>query len=211
MQPCRSIMDFVEFKAIFKNRIVLSIKELKLYEPSFDDTQLYRWQKKGYIKKLTRGFYIFSDLKVNEMVKFQISNTIYHPSYISLESCLNLYGLIPEVVFSPTAVSSKKAHTVTTSKGTFLYKQIKPELMFGFTVTRFENITYKIATIEKSFLDYLYLNPDIDNLKIANDLRIDLEYFLEQINKEQFKNYLKRFSNKALNTRVRKLLGDEYA
>jgi predicted transcriptional regulator of viral defense system len=108
-------------------------------------------------------------------------------------------------------VSSKKVHTVRTSKGTFLYKQIKPELMFGFTVTRFENITYKIATIEKSFLDYLYLNPDIDNLKIVNDLRIDIEYFLEQINKEQFKNYLERFSNKALSIRARKLLGGEYA
>ena len=132
-------------------------------------------------------------------------------SYVSLESALNLYGLIPEMVFSPTAVSSKKTYMITTPVAMFIYKHIKPELMFGYTVERLKNTTYKVATIEKAFLDYLYLNPDVNSLKVANDLRIDLEYFLEQIDKEKFTSYLERFGSISLQKRIKQLLGEVYA
>ncbi len=204
-------MDFIDLEKNFKNNNLISRKNIGLFEPDFDDTQLYRWQQKGYIKKITRGYYIFSDLRVNDLIKYQISNTIYQPSYISLELALNIYGLIPEVVYAPTAVTSRKTYQISTPVGMFYYRHVKPQLMFGYTVERLDDTMYKIATIEKAFLDYLYLNPYIDSIKVANGLRIDLEYFLEQFNQEKFRDFLERFSCKALDKRVKNLIGEQYA
>jgi len=204
-------MDFIDFKNKFKNQVLINSREIKLYEPNFNDSQLYRWQKKGHIKKITRANYIFSDLELKDHMKINIANDIYHPSYVSLEYAMNYHGLIPEIAFAITSVSTKKTYSITSPIGQFYYKQIKPSLYFGYLVEELDGVKYKIASIEKTFLDYLYLNPEIDNLKIVEDLRIDIDFFTEEFNKEKFKTYLERFQSKALKRRVEKILGKKYA
>jgi len=204
-------MDFISFRDRFKNQVLINSRDIKLHEPDFNDSQLYRWQKKGYIKKITRSNYIFSDLELKDHMKIKIANDIYHPSYVSLEYALNHHGLIPETVYSPTSVSTKKTYTISSSIADFHYRHIKPSLYFGYLVEELDGVKYKMASIEKAFLDYLYLNPEVNNQKIAEELRIDLDYLIAEFDKKKFKGYLQRFQSKALSKRVQNLLGEEYA
>ena len=106
-------MNFIEFSKTFSDWPLFSIHEiLKLY-PNFDRKNLVRWQEKGYIKKIRNKWYIFSDKNINEINLFYIANSIYSPSYISFESALSYYNIIPEAVFSVTSATSLKTNKKT--------------------------------------------------------------------------------------------------
>ena len=113
--------------------------------------------KKNYIKKIRQGFYIFSDLEINEPTLFIIANHLYQPSYLSLEMALALYGLIPEAVYGVTSVTSLKTKSFKTAISNFIYQHIKPELLFGYELREYGGQNYQIAEIEKAVLDFFTL------------------------------------------------------
>jgi len=125
-------MHYNELKAKFSDFIVFSLNDIKKEDLFFSRYLLNVWQKKKYIKKIRRGYYIFSDLKINEKVLFLIANKIYSPSYVSLEMALSYYNLIPESVYGITSVTSEKTNHFKNDLGEFIYRHIKPELMFGY-------------------------------------------------------------------------------
>lgn len=100
-------MKYLEFKEALKPFTLFSIREIKKVDNHFHRRRLNDWQEKGYIKKVIRGYYIFSDLELNENVLFEIANKILNPSYVSLEMALSYYRLIPESVYVITSVSSR--------------------------------------------------------------------------------------------------------
>lgn len=105
---------------------------------------------------------MFSDVPLSDAVLYAVSNKIYPHSYISLESALSFYGLIPEGVFTVTAVSTKNTASFSTEMGTFTYRHITPTLFGGYTVVGDESrARFKIATLEKTVLDYVYFHPEI--------------------------------------------------
>ena len=81
-------MTFLEFQQAFRDFTVFSLSDIRAVEPGFYRTRLNEWQNKGYIKKVLRGYYIFTDRKIDESDLFIISNKIYDPSYVSAESAL---------------------------------------------------------------------------------------------------------------------------
>src|SRR5579864_6761878 len=101
-------MRYLDLKNQLNDFIVFSLKDIRKLDSSFYNRRLSEWRRKGYIKMVRRGYYIFSDLKLSEDVLFLIANRIYSPSYVSLESALSYYGLIPEGVLSITSVSTRK-------------------------------------------------------------------------------------------------------
>jgi len=78
-------MQYLEFQKAFNNFTVFSLADIRQVEPGFYCRRLNEWQKKSYIKKIIKGWYIFSGLAINESVLFEIANRIYSPSYISFE------------------------------------------------------------------------------------------------------------------------------
>jgi len=55
-------MKFLEFKNELKDFAIFSLNEIRTIDPNFHRRRLNEWQDKGYIKKVIRGYYIFSDL-----------------------------------------------------------------------------------------------------------------------------------------------------
>lgn len=199
-------MQFFDLKTQLKDFIVFSIRDIEKVDPLFHKQRLSEWQEKNYIKKVRQGFYIFSDLQINEQVLFLIANAIYQPSYISLEMALSLYNLIPEAVYSITSISSKKTNIFKTDIGTFIYKHVKPELIFGYELKESNNHRYMIAEIEKAILDYLYLNPRIKGADDFEELRLNVFEFKSKANLIKLKKYLEAFNSKALLSRANKFL-----
>jgi len=67
-------MQFLELKNDLKDFIIFSKKDIEKIDQSFHNQRLSEWQSKGYIKMIRRGYYIFSDLELNESVLFLIAN-----------------------------------------------------------------------------------------------------------------------------------------
>jgi len=199
-------MQYNEFKDQFKDYIVFSLANIQKSFPRFYRNRLNDWQKKGYIKKLRRGFYIFADTKMDENVLFLIANRIYSPSYVSFESALAHYGLIPEGVYTITSVSAAKTAKFKTPLAEFSYRGIKPSLMFGYQLGKYENRNYKIAEIEKTVLDYLYLNPHIVREEDFFEWRFNAREFLEKADLAKMRQYCAEFKNRSFTKRCEKFL-----
>lgn len=137
---------------------------------------------------------------MDEPVLFQIANLLAKPSYISLESALSYYHFIPEQSFSITSVTTLKTNHYETSKGSFLYRSVKPSLFFGYRVIQSNPRPILMAEPEKAILDFLYLHPESKDTSNMEALRLNsLE--LEILDEQRAKRYLQLFDNKALNER----------
>ncbi len=195
-------MKYLELKSELKDFTIFSLNEIRNIEPGFHRRRLNEWQDKGYIKKVVRGYYIFSDLKLSEEILFKIANRIYLPSYISLESALSYYHLIPESVYGITSISTRKTYHFRTSIGEFIYRTLKPPLFFGYDLIKFQEKYLKMASIEKALLDYFYLHSDIETEQDFDSLRINKEMFFEKMNEEKLQNFLRKFNQKKLTGRI---------
>ena len=203
-------MKYIEFYQYFRKFPVFSHMEVKKVFPSLNSIQLVRWQKEGYLKSVVRGFYVLADFQqtfsLNEKFLCLIANKIRQPSYISLEMALSWYNVIPEGVYLITSVTSKTTAELNSSFGKFSFRKIKNELMFGYKTEVFENYTYKIATLEKAILDYLYLNPTIEHREDFEGLRWNISELKEKLDVVRLKEYLQIFNQNKLNKRVETLL-----
>lgn len=139
------------FRKSFYQHAVITLPEIKKRLPNCDKKALVRWQKKGYLKKIRNGYYLLAspDLKLDEPLCYLIANTIYSPSYVSMESALSHYNLIPEGVFRITAVTTKKTTVFDTPVGYFQYQHLQPKLFFGYTLHSVGHHSLYLAELEK--------------------------------------------------------------
>ncbi|MCL4378841.1 MAG: hypothetical protein M1409_10795 [Actinobacteria bacterium] len=184
-----------------KNFTLFTLNDIKKIDPDFGRSRLNEWQEKGYIKKIIKNHYIFSDLEINDVVLFEIANRIYAPSYVSLEMALSYYNLIPESVYIVTSVSTRRTYSFSTDIGTFSYRNIRANAFFGYNIIKNKDKYYKIACPEKAVLDFLYYRSDFDNDIDIESIRINAEEFKEVINKKKFEEYLKIINNRELSKR----------
>lgn len=199
-------MNFLSFKNALKDFVSFNLNDIRKIDPGFDLRRLSEWQGKGSIKMIRRGHYAFSGLEINESVLFLMANKIYTPSYVSMEMALAHYNLIPEAVYGITSVSPRKTNHFKTDYGEFIYRHIKPQLIFGYKLISYNGQNFKIAESEKAILDYFYLNAHLNTDEDFTGLRFNGEEFKEQTDKDKLKMYLAAFDNKMLNKRFNKFL-----
>lgn len=204
-------MQFIDFQNQFSIYPIFSLQDVRKVFSGFSYRQLDRWKKKGYLKKVKRGFYCFGIQGVDQNFLFYTANKIYAPSYVSLEMALKHYGLIPEEIFQITSVGTKKTINFQISVGNFSYRQIKPSLYFGYRLVEFGQQKILIAEPEKAILDYLYIHPKLKTVADFEGMRINIDEFESQINLEKFQKYLETFNNKQLSKRANIFLTTTHA
>ncbi|MBN1273193.1 MAG: hypothetical protein JXB26_13080 [Candidatus Aminicenantes bacterium] len=195
-------MKYIRFKDAFKDFTVFSLNDIRLIDPHFHRRRLIEWQEKGYIKKIANSRYVFSDLTIDENILFEIANRLYNPSYVSLESALSYYQIIPEAVYGITSISTRRTYSFSTSLGKFQYRTVKPAFFFGYQIVTYHSKAFKIADLEKAVLDFFYLNPELKSEGDVISLRFNEEAFRQKFNRKKFKNYLRKFDKNALSGRV---------
>jgi predicted transcriptional regulator of viral defense system len=195
-------MKYLELKEQFKDFVLFSLKDIKKIDPIFHRRRLSEWKKKGYIKNIINGFYVFADQEPDENILFFTANTVYSPSYISLEAALGYYGFIPEAVFAVTSVSTRKTKTFSTIYGKMIYKHMHPRYFFGYDLVEFGKSRYKIASPEKAVLDFLYLNSQIKSREDVEELRFNLLEVRKKVDQEKFKEFLQKFGKHSLQERA---------
>lgn len=199
-------MKFLDLRSQFRDFAVFSVADIRRMEADFDVRRLVEWQKKRYIKKIIKNYYVFADLEITEPVLFTIANIIYQPSYISFEMALSYYHLIPESVYGITCATTRKTTTFRAAAGDFIYRSVKPGLFFGYTPHPYQKQPYLVAEMEKALLDYFYLNPDLKTDDDFSELRINRSELLNQLNQNKLNKYLAAFGSRALKKRVLRFL-----
>lgn len=158
--------------------------------------------------RLRQGWYAFPEYLGKAGFEMYIANRIYRPSYVSLHSALAFYGLIPEAVVQVTSVTTLKTKSFSNPFGTFSYKSLKPELLFGYDLKPTDNgqRVPLVATVEKALLDLLYLYPFYSTPEEMESLRLDEELMQQQLNTGRLNEFMGRFRNTQLEKRVDLLL-----
>ncbi|MBI3590084.1 MAG: hypothetical protein HY094_01740 [Candidatus Melainabacteria bacterium] len=196
-------MKFIEFKQKIKTLPVFSTGLLSSLTDDVETlkVQLSMWKKKGLIVPIRRGLYLLNkeDRKIEPSL-FYLANQMFIPSYVSLESALAYYGLIPEFVAQVTSVTSRKTCKFKNEVGVFSYQHLHPKCFTGFNnMKELNDLSVLIANPEKAVVDFLYLNLSKFNI---SDRKIFTESYrfqnCEKLNKKKIKAYGNLFGSKKL-------------
>ncbi|MDQ7029059.1 MAG: hypothetical protein Q9O62_04440 [Ardenticatenia bacterium] len=143
-------------------------------DPRHVRRQLSRWVRAGRLYQLRRGLYALAP--PYQKVKphpFLVANRMVRGSYVSLQSALAYYGLIPEVVPTVTSVTTARPGRWETPLGVFEFRHVKPALLFGYRRLDLGNGQAAfVATPEKALLDLIYLTPGGDAPEYLQELRL---------------------------------------
>lgn len=203
-------MNYLDFKNRLSPHIIFSTNDIEFYFPKFNRMNLVRWQQSNLIIKLRNEWYCFQESIVEEKFLFSISNKIYQPSYVSLESALSYYGIIPEGVFMIQGISTLKTNQFSNSKGNFQYKHIKTDLFFGYQLIKMGHFTIKMADFEKAIIDSIYYNPKLETVQDYYDLRWNKNILKNQLNKTKLNDYATLINSKIINRKLKILLNYVY-
>ena len=140
-------------------------------------------EKRGDIVRLKKGLYVVSEKISRKSISRElIANHLYGVSYISLETALSHYGLIPEHVYSVRSITSKRAKRFSNTFGHFEYVTMPAEYFsIGIRQEIIDNeYAYLIATPEKAVCDLILVTPHLrlQSLRamqtcLEDDFRID--------------------------------------
>lgn len=143
-------------------------------------------EKRGAVIRLKRGLYVIAkSLSGRDLSIELIANHIYGPSYVSLESALRYYGLIPESVPNTFSMTLKRSRSFHNSLGYFEYVSCPPDY-YSIGINQIINGDYAflIATPEKALCDLIAYTPKVRIRSIKSlqsyleeDLRLDMDEF----------------------------------
>ncbi|MBN1795388.1 MAG: hypothetical protein JW804_01830 [Sedimentisphaerales bacterium] len=136
--------------------------------------QISRWVKDGRLIKLHNGLYALAEpYRKITPDKFCIANTLKSASYISLQTALAFYGMIPEYVPEVISVTTGRPQTIETPLGRFDFRHINKKLFWGFKKKGlFQGQEAFVACPEKALLDLVYLTPGGDSVEFIEQLRL---------------------------------------
>ncbi|MBD3238252.1 MAG: hypothetical protein GF332_01250 [Candidatus Moranbacteria bacterium] len=153
------------------------------------ELSIYHWLKNGELISLKKGFYITKKnyLKYYQNPKYSefLAGIIKYPSYLSLDYVLSKYNILTQGTYGITSISLKTGSIVKNKINTFVYRNIKKSMYWGFNKKYFLNYEFFEASKEKALLDYLYykkrkLGVNFNKRNLVLDFRLNLENFTKK-------------------------------
>jgi hypothetical protein len=132
--------------------------------------------EQGALIRIKKGIYVFGERYRRRPFSREIlANMIYGPSYVSLETALNYYGLIPERVEAMTSVTDGRGRRFFTPVGLFIYHGI-PMKAYRIGIDQVElesGRSFLIATPEKALADKIQADRGAA-IRSQTDMRVYL-------------------------------------
>ena len=181
-------------KLIEKKYYIFSFEDLCVFYPEEKRSNLRqylsRWKKQGWLQSLKKGLYELTYPQGRGVPDFYIANKIYAPSYISLETALSYYSIIPEVSMAVVSITAKATRRFKNSHGLFIYRSVRPGSFRGYIIEKHNGFDILIAEPEKALVDYLYFKTLRGGTFDKKAERIDQKR-VEQLNKKKLESYAK--------------------
>jgi predicted transcriptional regulator of viral defense system len=156
-----------------------------LSDYSAPNNKIISLEASGKLIRLKRGLYVGSPQNNGTLLSPElIANHLLGPSYVSMETALAHYGMIPERVYSVLSLTTKRAKTFDTSLGIFSYIQTSVEYfrigLFQETVN--QQYAFLIASREKALCDKMVYTRQLNltsqkavETYLEKDLRIEMQ------------------------------------
>jgi predicted transcriptional regulator of viral defense system len=169
-------MEFTDFVEIVSEEPVFETGLLSAgnANPREIHRQLSRWRQAGKISQLRRGLYCLAP-PFQKVIPhpFLIANRMVPASYVSLQSALAYYSMIPEYVPVTTSVTTSRPASWETPLGIFNFRHIQVGFFDGYRLVDLgERQQAFIASPEKALLDLIYLEPGGETLDYLVELRL---------------------------------------
>ena len=138
----------------------------------------------GTLLRLKQGLFCLSGKTTGAKPEpLLAANALYGPSYVSFETALAMYGLIPERVDETMSACAKRGKRYETPIGAFSYRTVPAEWFpIGVRTVRIDDGSFLAAVPEKALGDLLLART---NLRISsplslrdyleNDVRLDFD------------------------------------
>lgn len=189
-----SILKVITTLNDLKIKVVTPLSLSKILDINNENTIykiIERLEKNKLINRLIKGKYTVSNINISD---FEKANLILSPSYISLESALTYYGVLPQFTYSITSVTTQKSKRFEIGSKEYEYTKISSNYYSDFV----KKDNFLIATPEKALIDLIYLaSKKLRKIELTDlDMSIiDWDAFNKlrvQINYIPFQNYLER-------------------
>jgi predicted transcriptional regulator of viral defense system len=197
--------SFALFQAAFRDLPVIPLQEIRLRFPDMHRSRLSEWQRRGLLLKVRNGFYRLADRPMTEHERWAIANAIYTPSYVSLRTALAFHGFIPEGVFHVESVTTSKTKRFTFNGTDYSYRNMRPDFYYGYRFIEQNGVRVMMAAPEKSLLDLLYLEPDVDGPDAFEAWRLNADEIYARIDPARMDDFANAEGSRALLTRYRRL------
>ena len=195
-------MDYIGFSATLRRHkmYVFTLEDIGNLFPEEKvktiKNNLSRWIIKGYLARLKRDLYELvdksADLRVPDLY---VANRLYEPSYVSLETALSLYSIIPDVAANVTSVTTRPTRAFKNKYGSFFYKTCKFKAFTGYRLILYEGFKVYIADKEKALVDFLYYRLLLSHSLDFEEERLN-KRILERIDWKKAFRYSRLFNEK---------------
>ena len=195
------LLKLLDGETIFQSSLLLAggVSASTVYK------QITRWVSSGKLIQLRRGIYVIArPYREKQPHPFLIANKLKKASYISLQSVLEYYGIIPEYVPVITSITTGRTEKITSELGRFQFRHLKKELFWGYQELEISRDTRVfIALPEKGLLDLVYLVPHADSMEYLEELRLQNT---DKINKDTLIDYAKKYGTPKLRRAARRII-----
>lgn len=156
--------------------------------------------KKGELTTVKKGLYIAGPkIRAAKPEPFLIANHLWGPSYVSMDTALSYWGLIPEKVFEISSVTTQTSKNYKTPVGRFSYHR-SPLPYYSFGIKSVQLTPRQVALIasrEKAICDKIVMTSGIQLRSqkqtqeyLLDDLRMD-EDLLRELDLKAISSWVK--------------------
>lgn len=173
----------------------LLISLLKSYNRPNDKIKALK--NDGVLESLKRGVYIPG--RTTNILRPEpglVANHLYGPSYVSMDSALAYYSLIPERVYGLTSMTTKPSKEFKTAIGLYTYTHLPlPYYAFGLRIVKLNKDQQAIiASPEKALVDKVVTTSGI----LLRSMSSARDYVIENLRMEE--SELKSFDTQMMST-----------
>ncbi|OGI06886.1 MAG: hypothetical protein A3I68_05855 [Candidatus Melainabacteria bacterium RIFCSPLOWO2_02_FULL_35_15] len=175
-------------KLLRSKKQIYTVSDLKKILGLRKDNSIYqaikRLKKEGLLEGLANGIYKLIDTPSNDFV---IANNLYCPSYISLETALNYYGILIQTPYIISSITTRRNKLIKQKDKEFTFFHLKGGYFFDYI----KEGDFLIATPEKALIDTIFF-------KAIGKSKTDFsELILEHINKKRLLRVKEKIKNLA--------------
>src|SRR5690606_15527355 len=193
-------MDIIRTIDLYADQLLphhLLLSWLKDYKRPND--KILGLKAQGFLEPLKKGLYIAGPSVTDKKPDLSlVANHLLGPSYVSVETALSHYSLIPERVYEVSSMATKASRSFNTVLGMFTYTRLPlPYYSFGLKMLRLPSNQHAIiASPEKALCDKIVTTSGLTLRSIRNaydylieDMRLD-ESSLNDLNTDMIKGWL---------------------
>lgn len=176
-------MDTQIRKAIPYEEVDTAMLRQALSRFASPDDKIGDMVRRGELVRVRKGLYAVASAYRQSPLSLEIlANTLYGPSYLSLEYALSWYGMIPERVTELTSVCLGRSRFFSTEVGNFSYRSIaKAAYVGGYDLVDIpDGRSFLMATREKALVDLVETRHEVPirsrkemKARLLEDLRMD--------------------------------------